>query len=205
VKHAVTRFKSMKVALKELEQFIRNARQLYSGRPLKRFGMMLPREMVANWLMCAVINAEAGTERLTFTSDPTGGDGILHDTETGNTWPTEHVMVPRAPEDETPDIDALILKTIELKQKKGGAAYAGGKTLIVFLEAGGEVPWYPNRVAKALPKNDFTDVWVVGLQGQADGVYTYGVTQLDVADGNAATWIVRIHADSEAWEVTRLQ
>ncbi len=51
MKHAVTRFKSLKVGLKELEKFIRSGTQLYSGRPLKKFGMMLPREMEGNWLV----------------------------------------------------------------------------------------------------------------------------------------------------------
>ena len=191
VKHAVTRFKSLQVGLKELEKFIRSTKQLYSGRPLKKFGDMLPREMVANWLVCAVINAGEGAERLIFTSDPTGGDGVIYNTETEHTWPTEHVMVPRAPEGETPDTKALILKAVALKQEKGGAAYASGKTLVVFLEAGGEVHWFPNAVAKALPKIDFDSVWVVGLQGVRDDAYVYGVTLLDAGEGAAPTWSVR--------------
>jgi hypothetical protein len=205
VKHPVTRFKSLRVGLKELEKFIRRGTPLYSGRPLKRFGGMLPREMVANWLVCAVINADEGAERLTFTSDPTGGDGVIYNTETEHTWPTEHVMVPRAPEGGTPDIKALLLKAVALKQEKGGAAYASGKTLILFLEAGGDVRWFPNQVAKALPKIDFDSVWVVGLQGLDDGAYVYGVTLLDASEGAAPTWSVRISPDFETWDVTRLQ
>jgi hypothetical protein len=204
MKHAVTRFKNLKVGLKELEKFIREVEPLYTGRPLEQFGMMRPREMVGNWLVCAVINAENGSERLTFTSDPTGSDGVIYNTETEHTWLTEHVMVPRAPEGETPDIKALILKAVGHKQKKG-RAYASGKTLVVFLEAGGEVPWFPNKVAKALPKTDFDGVWVVGLQRVEDGAYVYGVTQLDVSDGDAATWSVRIRANFKKWEIKRLQ
>jgi hypothetical protein len=44
-------------------------------------------------------------------------------------------MVPRLREGETGDAEALILNAIEEKRLKGGAAYARGKTLIVFLEA----------------------------------------------------------------------
>ena len=53
----------------------------------------------------------------------------------------------------------LVLAAVAQKQGKGGAAYASGKTLIVFLDSGtGE--WFPNRAAKALPKLvDFAAVW----------------------------------------------
>jgi hypothetical protein len=51
------------------------------------------------------------------------------------------------------------------KQGKGAAAYAGGKVLVVFLDADlGE--WLPNQVARQLPKVDFKEVWVVGLHGE---------------------------------------
>ena len=81
---------------------------------------MRSRELLANWLICIVKNSEVGAERLTFTSDPTGGDGIIYDTETEDSWLTEHVMVPREREGETSDSKALILKAIKHKQNKGG-------------------------------------------------------------------------------------
>ena len=205
MKHPVKKFKSLEVALKELEPFIRNGAHLQTGKPFKKLGDMRSREVLANWLICVVNNAEAGRERLTFTSDPTGGDGIIYELDTEYTWQTEHVMVPRAPEGAKPDIQALIFDAVKLKQEKGGAAYASGKTLVVFVEAGGEVEWFPNRVAKALPKNDFSDVWVVGLQRVEDGAYVYGVTQLDVSGGNAPAWTVGVSPDFTAWDVKRLQ
>jgi hypothetical protein len=71
------------------------------------------------------------------------------------------------------NIDSLILKAIEKKQNKGGAAYATGKMLIIFLSAnGGE--WFPNRVARKLPKPlDFEDIWIVGLQSVVQEKYIY--------------------------------
>jgi hypothetical protein len=48
-------------------------------------------------------------------------------------------------------------------------------------------------------------VWVVGVQGVQDGRYVYGVTHLDVSEGPAPTWIVRISEDFSLWEVERLQ
>jgi hypothetical protein len=149
MKHPGTQFKSLAVALKELEPFVRQGEHLQTGRPFDKFGGMRSREILANWLVCVATNAATEGE-LTFCSDPTGGDGIICDVKTGETWPTEHVMVPRLRPGEAGDAETLILNAINLKREKGGAAYAEGKTLIVFLEAGAGV-WYPNKVAKQLP------------------------------------------------------
>lgn len=63
-------------------------------------------------------------------------------------------------------------------------------------------PWYPNRVAKSLPKPlDFSAVWVVGLQGVEDSAYSYNVMQLDRQAGTADIWRVRVTADFGSWEV----
>jgi hypothetical protein len=80
----MTRFKSLKMALKELEPFIRNGRHLATGRPFKQFGGLLSREVLANWLLCVVINSTTQeTEQVTFSSDPIGGDGIIHHDASG--------------------------------------------------------------------------------------------------------------------------
>jgi hypothetical protein len=142
MRYRVTQFKSLDVALKELEPFIRNGEHLQTGKPFKKFGRMRSREMLGNWLLCVAINAEDGIE-LTFCSDPVGGDGIICNRATGETWPTEHVMVPRLREGQTGDAEALILKAIQQKRLRG-AAYARGKTLIIFLEAGPAAgKWFP--------------------------------------------------------------
>jgi hypothetical protein len=194
----------MKTALKELSRFILDGAHLQSGDPFKNFGDMRSREAVANWLICAAVNSTAQRE-LSFTSDPIGGDGILEDAKTGETFQTEHVMVPRQKGGEGADAHELVLDAIGQKRKKGGAAYASGKLLVVFLDAGaGE--WFPNRVARTLPTPlHFDSVWVVGLQPIKDGEYTYGVTLLDLSDGNAPTYIVRITKDFDDWTVRRHQ
>jgi hypothetical protein len=45
MKHAVTKFRSPKIALKELERFIRDGRHLKSGKPFKKFGDAQPRRL----------------------------------------------------------------------------------------------------------------------------------------------------------------
>ena len=206
MKYRVARFKSLKEALKQLEPFIRNGEHLQTGKPFTRFGGLRSREILANWLLCVALNfAQNGEGRLTFSSDPIGGDGIIYDTATEMTWRTEHVLVPRIRRGEAGDVASQILEAVAGKQKKGGAAYASGKILVVLLNvAGGE--WFPNKVAKQLPETlYFKEVWVVGLQSVTAGRYVYGVTLLDLSDGNAPAWRVHIGKDFEAWEVESVQ
>jgi hypothetical protein len=204
MKYPVRRFKSLAIALKELEPFIRNGQHLQTGKPFEKFGDMRSREILANWLLCVAINSTDNRE-LTFSSDPAGGDGIICDSATGETWSTEHVMVPRLRPGETGDAEALILKAIEHKRSKGGAAYAAGKTLIVFLEAGAGI-WFPNKVTRQLPDPLlFAAAWVVGLQAVADGEYVYNVTCLDISEGNAPAVLVHVGKDFDTWTVKRVQ
>jgi hypothetical protein len=204
MKYPVTQFKSLAAALKELERFVRNGEHLQTGKPFEKFGGMRSREILANWLVCAATNA-ATEGKLTFCSDPIGGDGIIVDTATGESWPTEHVMVPRLRPGQSGDAETLILNAIGQKREKGGAAYAKGKTLIVFLDAGAGM-WFPNSVARRLPDPlHFATVWVVGLQGVDAGEYVYGVTNLDLSEGNAPALLVRISPEFDAWQVTRPQ
>jgi hypothetical protein len=204
MKYPVTRFKSMELALKQIEPFVRSGAHLRSGKPFEKFGGMRSREMLANWLLCATINAIDGRQ-LTFSSDPTGGDGIVRDEDSGETCPTEHVMVPRQSGGDKADAQALILEAIELKRSKGGAPYASGKTLVVFLDADAGA-WFPNRVARALPQPlHFATVWVIGLQKIVNGAYVYGITHLDVGNRNAPAFLVRITPGFDAWEVTDVQ
>ena len=204
MKHSVRRFKSLTVALKELEPFIRDGTHLQTGKPFARFGDMRSREILANWLLCAVMN-KTDEDVYEFTSDPTGGDGVIANKRTGQTWPTEHVMVPNLPAANDQTVDQRVLKAVGDKNTKGDAAYAGGKTLVVFQNAaGGE--WYPNKVVRQLPDPlHFAAVWVVGLQFVEKGEYVYGVTSLDSSHGNVPVCRVRIAADFGSWTVERIQ
>lgn len=206
MKARVTRFKSLSVGLKELEQFVRDGEHLQTGKPFKLFGELRSRELLANWLLCVVANSWYKMERFTFTSDPSGGDGLLHDNVTGKSLPTEHVLVPRVSGPRPSSIEAAILRAIEKKKRKGGAAYASGKTLVVFLNSGGG-EWFPNKVARRLPVPlHFVDAWVVGLQRvENSGEYVYGVSLLDLGPGNAPSWLVSVAPDFSSWQVETVQ
>ena len=98
------------------------------------------------------------------------------------------------------------MKAIERKRGKGGAAYASGKTLVVFSFVGGGGEWHPNRVARQLPNPlHFAVVWVVGLHRVEAGEYVYGVTQLDLSGSGAPTWLVRIGKGFDTWTIERIQ
>jgi hypothetical protein len=115
------------------------------------------------------------------------------------------VFVPKHRANENNDAHTLILEAIEKKRNKGEAAYASGKTLVVFLNAKAG-NWHPNKVAWQLPEPlHFAAVWVVGLQVIEGGKYVYGVTYLDVTKGDAPTFLVRINKDFHTWEVARIQ
>lgn len=202
MKYPVTRFKSLAVALKEIEPMVRDPRHLQTGKPLEKFGDMRPREILANWLLCATFET-IENRKLIFYSDPIGGDGIIRDEATGQTWQTEHVYVSR--HSTGPDAKTLILDAVSHKQANG-AAYCRGKTLVVFLDTPAAGRWFPNEVAKALPNPLLFDaVWVVGFSRIEDGSYIYNLTLLDVTDGNAPAFLLRIAPDFDAWHVEQIQ
>ena len=201
----VRKFTSMEVALKTLEPYVKNATHLQTGKSFQNFDNMRSREALANWLLCATINfADQRQLSFTTTNDLIGGDGNIQDEKSGEIFPTEHVLVPSLQTGN--DAQALVLQAIDDKRNKGGAAYASGKTLVVFVNAGGG-EWFPNKVARALPNPlHFEAVWVISLQKvEPDGAYIYGVTHLDVSEGDAPAFLVRISKDFDAWKVTRLQ
>ena len=204
MKYTVIRFKDLKTCLKQLEPFIRDGEHLQTGKPFKKFGGMRSREILANWLLCVAINSNESVDRLTFCSDPLGGDGLICENITKKTWKTEHILVPRTT-DKVQNVEALILKAIEKKQQKGGSAYASGKTLIVFLNASGE-QWHPNKVARNLPTVlDFESIWVVGLQSVIpDEEYIYNIVNLNLG-GNSPVWQIHIEKDFDSWQVNQIQ
>jgi hypothetical protein len=132
----------------------------------------------------------------------------LQDTTTSASFPTEHVIVPKADEEgKTADLQARILKAINDKNNKGGAAYASGKTLVVFLNDGSDAVWWPNSVTKGLPDPlHFDVVWVIGLHSHDahSGEYAYSASMLELVKGNAPTFVIRT-TDFDSWTVTRIQ
>lgn len=80
--------KDFKLALKDLEPYVKNPNFLIKGRQLTNFSLR-PREAWANWLLCVVLQKLHG-EHLTFAEDP-NGDGFIVNKNTGEMISTEHV------------------------------------------------------------------------------------------------------------------
>jgi hypothetical protein len=195
--HQTDFFESLADALKHLEPIFRDDRLISTGKPLRRLGDMRPREACANWLICAALN-EANEASLMFSSDPTGGDGVIFDTKTGyEVALTEHVIAGPSG-DANVNVEALILRAVEEKRALG-ESYAAGKTLVVYVAAKGE--WRGNVVAQLPNPLFFADVYVVSREGIEAGEYVYGVAFLDVEEGNVPSWRVRIAEDFASWTV----
>jgi hypothetical protein len=154
-----------------------------------------------------VFNAIAGKEGLTFVAiaEEIGGDGVLVDTITKETWPTEHVMV-RKDDNDKRAIETRVVEAIHQKQGKGDEQYAGGKTLVVFVNVGNSSEWWPNRVANAVAQPIlFGAIWLVGLQAIENDEYHYNVIEIDAENGVGHVWRVRIAANFDKWSVSHIQ
>ena len=65
------------------------------ARSLRRAARAAPTGYATARPRTKAANYDSGSERLSFTSDPTGGDGVILDTDSNQTFLTEHVMIPR--------------------------------------------------------------------------------------------------------------
>lgn len=205
MKYRVKRFKSPQMCLTELKPFVLNGQHLLTGKPFNNLNGMRSREALANWLICVTLNFSWQEERFTFSSDPAGGDGVIFDSTTKDTYPTEHVIALRRPDDVGMSAEDLIHRAVLQKQEKGGKAYSSGKYLAIFLECDGS-EWFPNRAARGLPQElGFGAVWVVGLYHAKGSKYIYSVTSLDLNGGDAPTCLVHIDWDSDSWRVVPVQ
>lgn len=203
----IKRLKDLKVALEELEPFVRNGRHLKSGRPFASMNDMRSRELLGNWLVCAVGNFENGDDDLTIGSSPNivGGDGLVVSRRDENRLMVmEHVYVPVEVGANGGSIEAAVAKAEADKATKG-TPYAKGKSLVVFSEMHGK--WYPNRAAKAVADTHaFEEVWAYHLlRDRPVDTYAYGVSLLDVTKGDAPAWIVEIDPNFDGWRVIRIQ
>jgi hypothetical protein len=213
MRYNVKRLRNLRIALKEAEPAFRNVLIngrpiLESGRPYRNFGRMLPRELAANWLIAAVLDHCTRSNCFHIMSDPAGGDGLIFDTVTEQALWTEHVMVIERARAGAGlgDPQEKILKRVSEKNNRG-RAYGRERHLIVFLYRSGKPgPWWPNRLARSLPRPfNFETVWLVSFQRFESADRIYAVTCLDVLQGHAPIWLVRIDSTFDRWAVCDYQ
>ena len=213
MRYSVRKLRNLRLALKEAEPAFRNVLVnrspiLESGRPYRNFGRMLPRELAANWLIAAALDHSANSNRFHIMSDPADGDGLIFDTVTEQALWTEHVIVINRTRGDVgchgPQVN--ILERVSEKNNRG-RVYGQTRHLIVFLyRSGNPEQWWPNRLARSLPQPlHFEMVWLVCFQRFDGADRIYGVTCLDVSQGHAPIWLVRIDSTFDRWAICDYQ
>jgi len=192
--------KDFKVALKDMEPYVKNPAFLIKGREFTNFSLR-PREAWANWLLCIVLRKLHG-ERLTFAEDPSG-DGFIVDKNTGELIPTEHVSALENPLNELPKGEDRIINAINLKIAKGDE-YAEGKWLVVFFDGAGE--FYRNKIRENIKgRHHFGAVYCIGLLTSDESGYTYIVTEFKESHGEQSiTFKIEINGDFTDWKISQI-
>lgn len=199
-KLAVTQIKSLELLLPDLKRFIEDPAILRTGVDRANFKSR-PREILVNWIYCAVGNATDPNFDLTFCTDVTGGDGILKNRKTEEIQPTEHVMV-YSHKPTTLSLNDQIIAAIKLKTEQG-EKYAR-KFLMVFCYETGS--WEPSVVAANIPKDHvFHSIWIVALESSGADGHRYSLTELDPKHSKAPTWRLQFNADFAGWTVEQPQ
>ena len=201
MRHNITSIKDLNSVLNDIIPSIKNPQNLYTGRDRSNFNQR-PREILANWLICSVLNSELDEGVWTFGEDPMGGDGLIINRSSGTGLPTEHVFIPPPEPPANDSVEQLFLGAVEHKNKKG-RKYATGKHLVIFVE-GIERQWYPNNVSKRIRgQHAFDSVWAVGLQEADRDDYKYWVVCLDECP--CPCFIVSVNVDKVEWLVEQIQ
>jgi len=184
-----------------MEPYIRHGRSLQVAPEFKSIKQR-PRELLGNWLICAIGCDARGKESLAVGEDPLGGDGLIVDKESDDKLFMEHVYVPAGPEGEFED---RVMAALQAKAAKG-EEYAKGRTLVIFADAVGK--WFPNRLARRIAgQHHFRGVWLVALDAPSitNGTYAYNVAELDVSNGNASVSRVVVSPEFDSWTVETIQ
>ena len=192
--------KDFKIALKDMEPYVKNPNFLIKGREFTNFSLR-PREAWANWLLCVVLRKLHG-EDLTFAEDPSG-DGFIVYKKTGELIPTEHVSALENSFNELPRGEDRVISAINLKIEKG-SEYAEGKWLVVFFDGAGE--FYRNKIRESIKgRHNFGAVYCIGLLTSDDSGYSYVVTEFRESSGDQSiTFKIEINGDFTDWKISQI-
>lgn len=196
----IKQIKDFKIALKDMEPYVKNPSFLIKGREFTNFSLR-PREAWANWLLCVVLRKLHG-ENLTFAED-IEGDGFIVDKNTGEFIPTEHVSALENPFNKLPKGEDRVINAINHKIEKG-SDYAKGKWLVVFFDGAGE--FLRNKIRENIKgRHNFGAVYCIGLLTSDDRGYSYSVTEfIESHNDKSITFKVEIIDDFTNWEVSQM-
>ena len=196
----LSQIKDFKIALKDMEPYVKNPNFLIKGREFTNFSLR-PREAWANWLLCVVLRKLHG-DNITFAEDPKG-DGFIVDKNTRETIPTEHVSALENPFNKLPKGEDRVISAINQKIKKG-PDYAKGKWLIVFFDGAGE--FFRNKIRENIKgRHNFGAVYCIGLLTSDDNGYAYSVTEFRDSSGDKSiTFKVEINPSFTDWKISQI-
>jgi hypothetical protein len=189
--------KDFKIALKDMEPYVKNPNFLIKGREFSNFSLR-PREAWANWLLCVVLRKLHG-DSITFSEDPEG-DGFIVNKATEEVIPTEHVSALENPLNPLPKGENRVINAINSKIERG-VEYAEGKWLVVFFD--GAEKFYRNKIREAIKgKHNFGAIYCIGLLTSAENGYTYSITEFKESNGDMSrTLKVVINPDFTDWNI----
>jgi Domain of unknown function (DUF4209) len=201
--YRVKELKSLAAALKEIEPFVRDPRLLRTGRELRNFGRMKPRELVGNVLLAVAANPATAMEWIRIATDPFNADGLIINEATHEAWLMEHVFA-YVHDGSAVDVTNLLLERIA-KKVGTGDGYCQGKTLCVLLDHTGQ--WVPDDIVKKLSvPRTLNSIMVANRTGRTVlGEFVYHIVRLDWMMGYAPRWRVTIASDFTSWRVDREQ
>lgn len=184
-----------------MEPYVKNPAYLVRGREFTNFSLR-PREVWANWLLCAVMREMFG-EHITFAESKVG-DGIILDKNSGRWVMTEHVSALENPHNELPKGEDRVISAIDRKIARG-RNYARGKKLVVFFDGAGE--FYRNKIRENIKgRHGFDSIYCIGLLTSGEDGYSYSVTEFKDSYGDqSVTFQVDINGDFTGWKIAQIK
>lgn len=191
--------RDLKVALKDIEPYVKNPYFLTQGKRFSNFDMLV-REAWGNLLICAVMEEVTG-ERFTF--QESNGDGIIFSRDTKEAVVVEHVCAMDFPAgNQPPQGDERVLWAINKKASRG-PVYAKGKILVVFFDGAGMFT-RSNIRESIYGKHHFDSVICIGLLTVDNSGYEYILTDYcDEYGDKSISYRIKIHDDFSGWSIVQ--
>lgn len=191
--------KDLKIALKDMEPYVKNPTFLTQGKRFSNFNMLI-REAWANLLICAVMEKITG-ERYTF--QESDGDGIIGNIDRKTSHIVEHVCAMDFPAGtRPPEGEERVLWAIKHKTERG-AEYARNKILVVFFDGAGL--FVRSKIRESIfGKHKFKSVICIGLLTEDDTGYEYILTEYRDEYGNKSiSYRIKIPMDFSGWAIVQ--
>ncbi len=191
--------RDLKIALKDMEPYIKNPTFLTQGKRFSNFNMLV-REAWANLLICAVMEKITG-ERFTF--QESDGDGIIGSKDSKIAHIVEHVCAMDFPAGkQLPKREDRVLWAINHKTKRG-PEYAKGKILVVFFDGAGM--FVRTKIRESIyGRHQFESVICIGLLTVDDSGYEYILTDYcDEYEDKSISFRIKIPLDFSGWSIAQ--